>query len=116
MIISGRRRLCARHHDYMAVAVKLQLIFYFFFFFNSMVCLLLQRINALTNSHCLAAVPRAVEDGLVFRLYCVLVHSNQDTLHRETLATNNCMCFFVVFPSTASIHRNTLSPILISFF
>ena len=62
-----KETVCAKHCDYMAVAVKLQLMFYFFFFFNSMVRLLLQWINALTNSHCLAAVPRAVEDGLVFR-------------------------------------------------
>lgn len=56
------------------------------------------------------------EDSLVFRPYCVLVDSNRDALHRETLATNNCVCCFVVFPSAACVHRNTLSPILISFF
>lgn len=112
-----KETVCARHGDYMAAVVKLQLTFYFFFFFfNSTVHLLLQWINALTNSHSPAAAPGVVEDGLVFRLYCVLVDSNQDTLRRETLATNNCVCFFVVFPSAAYVHRNTPSPILISFF
>lgn len=52
-----------------------------------------------------------VEEGLVLRSYRVLVDSNQDALRRETLATNDGVCCFVVFPSAAYARRNTLSPI-----
>lgn len=56
---------------------------------NSMVHLLLQCINALTKSHCLAAVSREVKGGHVFILYFVLVDSNQDAL--APLPTANCV-------------------------